>query len=167
MPSSPDPVCTRRHKINAIIFAFLTAVASVVCLFVYIFSEFSSFDHDDVSTIIAKQLEAPDRWKFSYFLDSDSDVSNVDDAKPVSKSLTYPLNTHLKSSLFHNVSQNGDALQEFNINLQNDQSALYLYDSRELLDAEDDYPWGHIYKSRVWCSVLTMWPERRQNIEVL
>ena len=29
-----------------------------------------------------------------------------------------------------------------------------------------DYPWGHIYKARVWCSVLTMWPERRQNIEV-
>ena len=29
-----------------------------------------------------------------------------------------------------------------------------------------NYPWGHIYRARVWCSVLTMWPERRQNIEV-
>ena len=31
----------------------------------------------------------------------------------------------------------------------------------------DDYEWGHIYeKHRVWCNVLTMWPERKENIEV-
>lgn len=29
-----------------------------------------------------------------------------------------------------------------------------------------DYPWGHVYRARIWCSVLTVWPERRQNIEV-
>lgn len=33
-------------------------------------------------------------------------------------------------------------------------------------DGIGDYPWGHIYKARVWCSVLTMWPERKQNIGV-
>ena len=31
---------------------------------------------------------------------------------------------------------------------------------------DGDYAWGHIYRARVWCSVLTMWPERKQNIEV-
>ena len=33
--------------------------------------------------------------------------------------------------------------------------------------AQYRYPWGHIYASRVWCSVLTMWPERRENIEAV
>lgn len=33
-------------------------------------------------------------------------------------------------------------------------------------DDDGDYPWGHIYRARIWCSVLTMWPERKQNIEV-
>ena len=28
------------------------------------------------------------------------------------------------------------------------------------------YPWGHVYKARVWCAVPTMWPEKKQNIEV-
>ena len=28
-----------------------------------------------------------------------------------------------------------------------------------------DHPWGHIYPSRVWCSVLTIWPDRREHIE--
>ena len=32
----------------------------------------------------------------------------------------------------------------------------------------NDYQWGHIYKPhRVWCNVLTMWPERKENIEVM
>ena len=39
------------------------------------------------------------------------------------------------------------------------------YDARDLLHPDDE-PWGQTYSSRVWCSVLTMWPERRQNIEV-
>ena len=39
------------------------------------------------------------------------------------------------------------------------------YHARDLLHP-DDKPWGQTYPSRVWCSVLTMWPERRQNIEV-
>ena len=28
------------------------------------------------------------------------------------------------------------------------------------------YPWGHVYKARVWCAVPTMWPDKKQNIEV-
>ena len=44
-------------------------------------------------------------------------------------------------------------------------SGIGTYDSRDLLHP-DDQPWGRTYPSRVWCSVLTMWPERRQNIEV-
>ena len=45
-------------------------------------------------------------------------------------------------------------------------TGIDLYDARDLLDS-DDKAWGHIYPSRVWCSVLTMWPERRHGIEMV
>eukprot|EP01083_Nonionella_stella_P150745 480731_1 len=79
----------------------------------------------------------------------------------------HSIKSHLKADPFTKIVKDGRSLQTFNTHLRNNNTELYLYDSQELLDARDDYPWGHLYKSRVWCSVLTMWPERRQNIEAV
>ena len=114
---------------------------------------------DNMDAIYANQIEL--------FMDSDQNPTSQNTEKLIPSKLS-KLGTHLKSHTINNIVQDGRSLQIFNHDLKMKATDKYLYDSQELLNSDDDdYPWGHIYTSRVFCSVLTMWPERRQNIEVM
>eukprot|EP01084_Bolivina_argentea_P010218 19027_1 len=153
-------ICTKRSKTNAMLIMIAISISMTMVMFGYIFVNFADPDAENIEDVIADQVEHGNsrlNWFETHLADT------------VIKSKQDYVESQLKSSLIKQVTKSGRELQKFNENIIiNNNSEIYLYDSVDLLESsQDDYPWGHIYRSRVWCSVLTMWPERRQNIEAV
>ena len=146
-----------------------SAISMTMILFAYLFTKMGLEDDESSNDVLDLQIEAYSTWSIfqqSDPINSDTNIQskthNINDHRPLSKQ--YP--KQIRSSLYHDITRNGRALIKFNQDIENNNTDHYYLESEELVDSEHDYPWGHIYKSRVWCNVLTMWPERRQNIEV-
>lgn len=85
-----------------------------------------------------------------------TDTDEVTNMNGITLSIHHPNDQTQNHRLQHN-SLFIDGIRHGNTNTSNRQNRQR---------GRGDYPWGHIYDARVWCSVLTMWPERKQNIEV-